>query len=75
MESGGSAYNDSELLQYINELHEQLKSKDDHIETIKEEMRCSSSRTIRLKSLEQVRHLKIRYTIEAHSQNLEKIAS
>ena len=31
MESGGSAYNDSELLQYINELHEQLKSKDDHI--------------------------------------------
>jgi hypothetical protein len=53
LESGGSAYNDSELLQYINELHEQLKSKDDHIETIKEEMRCSSSRTIRLKSLEQ----------------------
>ena len=31
LESGGSAYNDSELLQYINELHEQLKSKDDHI--------------------------------------------
>jgi len=25
LESGGSAYNDSELLQYINELHEQLK--------------------------------------------------
>ena len=54
MESGGSAYNDSELLQYINELHEQLKSKDDHIETIKEEMRSSSSRTIRVKSLVQV---------------------
>ena len=55
MESGGSAYNDSELLQYINELHEQLKSKDDHIETIKEEMRCSSSRIpIRVKSLIQV---------------------
>ena len=54
MESGGSAYNDSELLQYINELHDQLKSKDDHIETIKEEMRCSSSRTIRVKSLVQV---------------------
>jgi len=45
-----SAYNDNELLQYINDLHDQLKTKEDYIETIKEEVRCSQSR-IREKSL------------------------
>ena len=42
-----------ELLQYINDLHDQLKTKEDYIETIKEEVRCSRSRS-REKSLVKV---------------------
>ena len=42
------------MVQYIKDLHEQLKTKEDYIETIKEELRCSNSTRIREKSLVKV---------------------